>query len=301
MKGKSGWYHLIALGVVTVWGLTFISTKLCLMEGLTPADIFFYRFLIAYVLIWFFGTKRLLAKSWRDELLFLLLGISGGSAYFLTENTALNYTLTSNVALLVCTAPLITAIFSHFFLKEERLTKRVGQGSLIALLGAGLVIFNGHFILKLSPIGDLLSISAAVCWAVYTILLKKVGNRYSSLFITRKVFFYGLLTILPVFFFEPLHTDTSVLLRPVVWGNLLFLGILASLLCYFLWNIIIDRLGAVQATNYVYINPIITLIGSALILGESVTIYAILGAILILLGVGRTQRPFGSGKWKVEN
>ncbi|MDL2243600.1 DMT family transporter [Bacteroidales bacterium OttesenSCG-928-J19] len=289
MKLKSGWYHLIALGVVTVWGLTFISTKLCLIKGLMPADIFFYRFLIAYILIWFLGTKRLFSKTWRDELLFLFLGITGGSVYFLTENTALNYTLTSNVALLVCTAPLITAVFSHFFLKEERLTKRIGQGSLIALLGAGLVVFNGHFILKLSPIGDLLSISAAICWAVYTILLKKVGKRYSSLFITRKVFFYGLLTILPIFLYEPLNTDLSVLLRPVVLANLLFLGILASLLCYFLWNIIVDRLGAVQATNYVYINPVVTLIASALILGEYVTIFAIIGAILILLGVWRTQ------------
>lgn len=290
MKLKTGWYHAIALGVVIVWGMTFISTKLCLIEGLSPSDIFFYRFLIAYILIWFFGVKRLLAKTWRDEFLFFLLGVTGGSIYFLTENTALNYTLTSNVALLVCTAPLLTAGFSHFFLKDERLTRQVGQGSLVALIGAGLVIFNGHFVLKLSPVGDLLSISAAVCWAVYTILLKKVGNRYSSLFITRKVFFYGLLTILPIFLWEPLNTDASVLLRPTVVGNLLFLGVAASLLCYFLWNIVVERLGAVQATNYVYINPIVTLIGSAFILGESVTAYAVVGAALILLGVAIARK-----------
>ena len=285
MELKSGWYHLIALSIVIVWGTTFSSTKVLLSEGLLPSDIFFYRFLLAYIGIWFLGRSRLFAKSASDEFIFFLLGITGGSAYFLTENYALDYTLTSNVALLVCTAPLLTLFLSHFFLKSEKISSRLIQGSLLALLGVSMVIFNGQFILQLNPIGDLLSILAAICWAIYTILLKRVSKRYSTLFITRKVFFYGVLTIIPVFFFKPLTTDVSILLNPKVIGNILFLGILASLLCYFFWNMVIKYLGAITTTNYVYVVPLVSLIASYLLIKEPVTSYALTGASLILSGV----------------
>lgn len=285
MELKTGWCHLIALIIVSIWGITFISTKVLLFEGLSPADIFFYRFALAYIGIWFFGKSRLFSKSVRDELIFVLIGITGGSAYFLTENFALDYTLASNVALLVCTAPLLTALFSRIFLKSEKIGRSLVQGSLVALLGVALVVFNGRFILQLNPLGDLLSVSAAMCWAIYTILLKKVTSRYSILFITRKVFFYGLLTILPVFIFFPLKTDTAILLQPDVIGNLLFLGVVASLLCFYFWNMVVKYLGAVQTTNYVYVVPVVTLIASYLILDEPITTIAIVGAILILAGV----------------
>ncbi|GHT77994.1 membrane protein [Bacteroidia bacterium] len=288
MPVKKGGYHFFALLIVIVWGTTFTSTKIVLLAGLTPESIFFYRFLLAYAGIWFFGKTQLFAENWKDEMYFILLGISGGSAYFLTENYALEYTFTSNVALLVCTAPLYTTLLCHWFLKSEKITKRLIQGILIALLGVGLVVFNGHFILKLNPLGDLLSMAAALCWAIYSIVLMKVNHRYSNVLITRKTFFYGLLTVLPVFYFHPLQTDTAILLQPQVWGNLLFLGVVASLLCFFCWNLIVKGLGAILSTNYVYINPIIALIASAVIMHEQITLFAIIGTLLILIGVIRS-------------
>jgi drug/metabolite transporter (DMT)-like permease len=217
--------------------------------------------------------------------LFVLIGVTGGSLYFLTENYALHYTQASNVALLVSTAPLLTAIFSHFFSSNEKLNRNIIIGSLIALFGVGLVVFNGQYILELNPLGDVLSLSAALCWAFYTILLKQVGNRYTTLFITRKVFFYGLLTILPLFPFKPLNTQIEILSLPIVWGNLLFLGIGASLFCYFFWNLTVKKLGAVRTTNYVYTIPTVTLIASSVIIHETITIMAIVGALLILAGI----------------
>lgn len=285
MKLDNRWYHLTALVIVFIWGTTFVSTKVLLLNGLSPEDILFYRFVIAYVGIWFLGKSKIWSDTWKDEFLFLLLGVFGGSLYFITENTALKYTLASNVSLIVCTAPLFTAIFSHYFLKNERLSRRIINGSLLAFLGMALVVFNGHFVLKLNPVGDLLSLSAALCWAFYTIILKQVSTRYNSLFITRKVFFYGLLTIAPVFLFRSLTVSQELLFKPVVWGNLLFLGIVASLICYYVWNIIIKKLGAVRATNYIYLNPLATLITSAVIIHEKITVMALIGAFLILAGV----------------
>ena len=290
MDLKIGWYHAIAFFIVLIWGTTFISTKILLQNGLSPEDIFFFRFGLAYVGILFFGKSPLFAKNWKDEFIFLLIGITGGSAYFLTENFALKITQASNVALIVCIAPLLTAIFSHIYLKNEKLNRRLLQGSVLALLGVSLVVLNGRFVLQLNPLGDLLSFLAALSWAFYTILLKQISNRYSILFITRKAFFYGLLTVLPAFLIHPLTTDTEVLFRPVVLGNILFLGIAASLLCYFFWNIVIKNLGAVQTTNYVYIVPVVTLIASSLFLDETITFFAIIGMLLILTGVFGAER-----------
>lgn len=283
---KDGWYHLLTLLVVVVWGTTFISTKILLREGLSPETIFFYRFLLAYLGIWLFGSKRLFAYSLKDELLFVLLGISGGSFYFLLENYALKITLVSNVSLIVCTAPILTAVLTHLILKTEKLTRWLIQGSFIALVGVTLVVYNGSFILELSPLGDFLSLLAALFWAFYTIILKHISARYSTLFITRKVFFYGLITILPFLIINPLTMSGEMLIQPVVWGNLLFLGAAASLMCYFLWNVTVKKLGTVRTTNYIYFVPIVTLIASAVALpDEKITFTALIGAALILSGV----------------
>lgn len=286
MKQRSSvFYHLLSVCCVIIWGTTFVSTKILLNYGLAPDSIFFYRFLMAYLSIWIISPKTLFANSLKDEFLFFLLGITGGSFYFLTENTALEVAFVNNVALLVCTAPLITALLSRLFLKNVKLGKWLLIGSLIAFLGVSLVIFNGRFILKSNPLGDFLSISAAVLWAFYTILLKKLDTRYSIVFITRKVFFYGLLTIIPFFAINGLQTDFVLLTTPVVAGNLIFLGLVASLLCFVIWNITLKHLGSIVPTNYIYFNPIITLLSSAIILNEIITPIAAVGAFLILSGL----------------
>jgi drug/metabolite transporter (DMT)-like permease len=290
MELKKGWYHVFALFIVVFWGITFISTKVCLLAGLTPEDVFFYRFLLAYIGIWFFGKQRLFSNNLKDEIYFVFLGITGGSVYFLTENYAVQYTLPSNVSLLVCVAPLFTALLSIWFLKNEKISRLLVQGIFIAFLGVALVVFNGQFFLKLNPLGDMLSIAAAFCWAIYSILLTKVNNRYSNVFITRKVFFYGLLTILPIFCFKPLTLNLNILLQPIVIGNILFLGIIASLFCYFFWNLAVKGLGAVLTNNYIYLIPVITLIASTIIIHEKITVFAIIGTVLILAGVIRAGK-----------
>ncbi|MDR1526890.1 MAG: DMT family transporter [Dysgonamonadaceae bacterium] len=285
-------YHVIAILCVLIWGTTFVSTKVLLNNGLNPSSIFFYRFLLAYLVIVFIAPKRLWADNWKDELLLLCLGLTGGSIYFLVENTALEYTLVSNVALLVCTTPLLTIVLSHWFVKGERLRKRVLYGSLLALAGVVCVIYNGNFVLKTHPIGDILSLIASLMWAIYTIILKRLDHRYPVMFLTRKIFFYGLLTILPVFCCSPLIGDTKILFRPVVTGNLLFLGLFASMLCYVLWNNTIKYLGTIRSSNYLYFNPIVSLITSAIVIHERITLIALVGAALVLSGVywaGRKQ------------
>lgn len=274
-----------------IWGETFVSTKMLLNAGLMPADIFFYRFLLAYVLTWFVSYKRFFCRNITDELTTFALGVLGGSLYFLTENMALVYSTASNVAILLSSCPLLTALLLSIFYKSERLSKKQIFGSLLAFLGMVMVVLNGQLILHLNPRGDALAIGAAVCWAFYSLLMKRVMHKYSSWFISRKVFFYGLLTILPYYaLVSPLNTDVNILSRPVVYGNLLYLGAVASMFCYIMWNWTLSKLGAVKATNYLYLQSLFTMLFASLILHERITWMAIAGAAILILGMIRAER-----------
>ena len=283
-------YHILAILTSAIWGTTFISSKLLLQEGLSPAAIMILRFVLAYVLMLPFVKGKWFCKSVKDELLMVLLGISGGSLYFLLENTALVYTQASNVAIIIAATPLLTMLTVNLLDRGKGASKRLYGYSLMSLAGVALVIFNGNFVLKLNPIGDLLTFGAVVTWVIYSIIIAKVQERYSSWMITRKIFFYGVVTLLPYFLIEPWDVTWEMMSRPMVWGNIAYLGVLASLGCYMTWNIVIKRLGAVDATNYLYINPIVAMITANLLLGERITPLAIAGTALILVGVYLAER-----------
>lgn len=289
MELKQGYCHLIAILIVSIWGVTYISTKVLIQNGLQPQEIFFYRFLIAFVGSWFIVPRNFRSCGWKDEGWMLLAGMSGGSLYFYVENTALGITQVSNVAFLLCMAPLFTTFLSFLFYRDEKPTRGLFAGSVLALVGVALVVFSG-VALKVSPLGDMLTLGAALLWAFYSVIIRRLSARYSTVFITRKVFFYGLLTIAIVFFFHPFHPSASVLMRPAVFGNLLFLATVASLGCFVLWNLVLKRLGTIQATNYIYLSPLVSLAGSALVLGERMTPVALLGAVCILCGVYWAER-----------
>ena len=282
-------YHIVAFLTVAVWGTTFVWTKLLIINGLSPAQIFTLRFIIAYVLLTGFslwrGRHKWLSDNWRDELTMMALGLTGGSMYFLTENESLRFTTATNTSLILCSCPLFAMLIIALFYKSERFSRLQALGSLLALIGMAAVVLNGHFVLHLSPLGDTLAFSACICWALYTLLMKPVMGRYPAMFITRKVFFYGILTILPYYIFVPDMPSLDVLMRPEVALNLLFLGSVASMLCYLTWSWCMKGLGAVICTNWVYVNPITTIIAAWLILDEQITVYFLIGSILIIAGM----------------
>lgn len=283
-------YHLVAFVTVAIWGTTFVSTKVLMLNGLSPAQIFTLRFAIAYVLMLGFCHRQLFCGHWRDEARMALLGVTGGSLYFLSENEAMNFTTTTNTSLIVCSCPLFATLLVRIVYRSTRIHVVQLLGSLLAFVGMVIVVLNGQFVLHLSPMGDALAFCACVCWAVYSLLMKAMSEKYNAAFITRKVFFYGLVTILPYYIYRPGLPSLEVLGKPQVMGNLLFLGCLASMVCFLTWNWCISKLGAVKATNWVYFNPITTMIFASWVLGEQITPYFLLGAACILVGMYLAER-----------
>lgn len=281
-------YHILALATILVWGTTFASTKVLLNHGLTPPEIMFYRFIIAYALTWL-CSRKVWADTWRDEAFLTVAGFMGGTLYFLAENTALDYSITSNVALIVCTTPVLTVLLTSLCYKE-RLTHKLIVGSVVALLGVGFVVLNGT-VLKIHPLGDALALVAALAWAFYSVVIRRFDGRYSTWFVTRKIFFYGILTMLPFIacgMGGGLHLDKLAI--PVVTGNILFLSVVASMLCFYSWNLVLEKIGTIRASNYMYTQPLVSLACSVTILGEPFTPIALLGTVLILVGIYVAER-----------
>ncbi len=278
--------HVGAMVVVAVWGTTFVSSKVLLGHGLMPADIFLYRFLMAWLCMLVVSHRRLWSGNVRDELTLVGLGIMGGSLYFLTENMALVYSTSANVSILVSTTPMVTALLVSLFYRSDRMTCRQAVGSLCAFLGVVLVVLNGQLYLHLNPRGDVLALCASCTWACYSLLMRRVMSRYGAAFITRKVFGYGVLTILPWYgLVHPLETSPEVLLRLPVLGNLLFLGLVASTGGFLVWNRVMKVLGPVRVTNYVYFQSLVTMAVGAVVLDERVTWMALLGCIVLIAGM----------------
>lgn len=278
--------HLGALLCITMWGISFVSTKVLLDNGMRPVEIYVYRFTLAYILLLIFKHTRWVARNWRDEGLLALCGILAGSIYFLAENFALQYTLVTNVSLLTSMSPLITALLVGILYKNDRPGSGMIIGSCVAFFGAACIIFNSSFNLEINPLGDMLALMAAVSWALYSLVLKKLNATYDVWFISRKTFFYGVLTAAPFLLLEPAHyMPSDIWANKQVLINLLFLGIGASLVAYVLWAETVSTMGAIKANNYMYLQPVITLIFSVIFLHEAVTAVGYIGCALILGGL----------------
>lgn len=277
--------HIGALVAVSAWGASFVATKVLTNAGLNAVEIYIYRFLLAYVVTFLFCPRPFFSHSLRDELMFLLCGICGGSVYFISENTAVIYTMVSNVALITALSPIIVMVISAGVFRSERISRGFILGSVIALIGVGCVIFNSSMEVNVNPFGDMLALLSAVCWAVYTILLRPLNATYSAWFISRKTFFYGVITALPFMAMEPTHTPLARLLETDVLLNLCFLGLICSFLAYVLWSFTVRRLGPNKSGNYLYFSPIVTLVLSAIVLSDPITVIGVTGCALILGGV----------------
>ncbi|MBR6282778.1 MAG: DMT family transporter [Muribaculaceae bacterium] len=283
-------YHLLAFVTVVAWAVSFINTRVLLDAGVLPIELYVYRFIISYVCLLACCRFRVHIAPWRDELRMAVLGAMGGSAYFIAQNVALQHTLVSNVAILVDTNPLFTILLAAVFLREERLTWPKVVGSVVAFAGVALITFRGGFVWGDGLLGDLLALLGAFVWAIYTVVLKRINNRYSTMVITRKTFFYGIVTAIPFMLWEGHPTPLSTWLRPDVLGHLLYLSLVCSMAAFFAWGIVTKGVGPIAANNYLYLGPAISMLVAAIAFGERVGALGLLACVLILAGVIVVER-----------
>lgn len=284
MTNKTTLGHAAAALTILIWGTTFISTKI-LLADFRPIEILFFRFILGFLALLAVYPHRLKGTTRRQELTFAAAGMCGICLYYLLENIALTYTSASNVGVIISASPFFTAILSHIVLREEKLHARFFIGFAAAMLGVCCISFSGMK-LELDPFGDFLALLAAFLWSCYSVLTKKIGGfRYNTVQATRRVFFYGILFMLPMLILFDFKPDFTNAAKPVDLLNLLYLGLGASALCFVTWGFAVKRLGAVRTGVYIYAVPVITVITSVLILHEKFTVWTTVGTILTLFGL----------------
>ena len=281
--------HLAALLTAVIWGVTFVSTKALLVD-FRPVEILFFRFVLGLIALYIICPKLLKGTTLKQELMFAGAGLFGITLYYLFENIALTFTMASNVGVITAMAPFFTALLALVFLKDEKKGLRFFIGRAVALVGIALISFNGAA-LKVDPKGDFLALMAALMWGFYSILMKKItGFGYPTLLVTRRIFIYGLIFMIPAMILSGFRLEPARLADLPNLLNLLFLGLGASALCLVTWNYAVKVLGAVKTSVYIYLIPVITVALSVAVLNEPLTLMLVAGTALTLAGLVLSER-----------
>ncbi len=284
------------LAAVILWALTYPLTKIG-VANVAPATLGFLRVLIAAVFFAFaaLAVKRLgevekvFEKNFKE---IAVISASGVLFYQLTQNFGIQLTLASAAGALTGAYPLIGLFFATAFLKEGIKPKQV-FGALIAFAGVAAIFFGGQDFAVLFHtkyfLGNALIVLNCVCFAVFSIYNKTLVRKHSPLAITAATYLLGAVLLLPVF----LAFDTApsaLALTPSSWLIIFFLGVFCSGVAYFLWVYALSTATVSKASAFIYLLPLFSILFSALMLGETVTIYLLAGALLIIFGVVLIER-----------
>lgn len=284
MEKKQLTGHLVAVLTIFIWGLTFISTKILLVD-FSPVEILFIRFVIGFVGLCIIFPHRLKVKDKKEEILFIGAGSTGICLYYLLENFALTMTSASNAGVIVSVAPFFTALLSYFFLKEEKLRKNFFVGFFVSMIGIMMMSCEGKQF-EFNPMGDILAFLSAMVWAVYSLFTKRISQLgYSTILITRRIFIYGILFMIPFVMMTDFDIAISKVFQIKYIFHFLFLGFGASALCFVTWNYAIKILGAVQSSVYIYLVSVITVVVSVLFLNEPINWVIGIGTMLTVVGL----------------
>ena len=300
-NSQKAWGIILAAVSIFFWGITFVCTKY-LLRDFSSLEILFYRFIAAYLGLWVIHPKFEKIAA-RDNILYALAALSGVVLYQLTENIAINYTNASNVSVIVSICPLFTAIISQIFLKEKHLSFWFITGFIISITGVALVCFNGNTALEFNPKGDLLALLSGICWGFYSMIISIVNKRhYDPICATRRIFFFAVLIMIPLsfagwgitsknpetqsFFFSfDKALNAARFSNPLNWVNLLFLGVVASGICFTIWNKACEIVGTVKVSCGIYLIPVVTIVFAFFALGEEITLLGGIGALVTITGL----------------
>ena len=288
--------HVLACGTQMMWGATFVATKVLLAHFL-PVQVLFTRVVLAVLALWIICPHRLKIVDKRREFAFAGAGLFGIVMYYMLENTALTMTYASNVGIIVACAPFFVAVVVGIFFKNEKPGVNFFIGFVIAIIGVAMISMNGAKSLHLNPKGDMLAFLAMISWGFYSAIIKKIGEwDYPTAAVTRRIYFYGMLFLIPVLIGQGVTWDMALFKRPEIILNFLFLGVAASALGFFLWNLSTKWIGAIKTSVYIYVSPVVTVVLSVVILHEKMTVVSVAGALLILLGLIVSQKKVNQKK-----
>ena len=285
---------LLMLTLIIFWGSSFVIVKIALDEGLTPVAIATFRFLIAGGL--FLATllfkknkerdyKLLVEKKDAPTLLFLAL--TGVTFFFTIQYTGIQMAGPSIAAIFVCLlSPIFIAVLSARMF-EEHLTKKQIFGIGLATAGGFIVITSGTLSFPGNReflLGSLLLLSTPVLWAAYSLLGKKIMEKYTPFLVVAYITVLGGLCLIPFSLAEnSLHQIFTMSLDG--WLTILFLSLTCSLLGYYIWFYVLRQVEAAVTSSFLFAEPLVTVLFAVTFVGEELSLSILAGGLLIFIGV----------------
>jgi len=280
--------------LILFWGSSFVVVKVALREGLTPIAIATFRFLIAGAL--FLISILIEKKSRRNYRLLvekkdfprlLFLALAGVTFFFTAQYTGIQMAGASIAAILVCLlSPILITVLSTIIFKEH-LAKKQGFGIGIAALGTFIVVTGGTMSFSSSRdflFGSLILLCTPVLWATYSLLGKKIMDRYSPFRVAVYVNVLGGLCLIPFSLAE--HSFYQIFTMSFNgWLAILFLAVTCSLLGYYIWLYVMKHVGAATTSSFLFAEPLVTVLFAIIFVGERLGMFIPAGAFLIFIGV----------------
>lgn len=284
MKDEKVLAHLAILLTVVLWGISFISIKVAVSE-VPPITMALIRFTIAAVILLAIIKKLEPAARLQEGDFFkmLLAGCLGITIYFYFENTGVKLTTASSASLITSIIPIIAIIMDVLIFKTRISAIRL-LGVFIAVAGTYFVVTaNGQLDFTSTAFkGNLFMIGAMLSWIFYTMINKSFKNKYSGLFLTAYQTMIGTLLLMPLSFLEYRQWQ---IFSFKAFGNILFLAVCCSALCYFLYLYALNKLDVTITTLYLNLVPVVGVISGYLILKETILPIQLLGGIIIIAGI----------------
>jgi drug/metabolite transporter (DMT)-like permease len=283
-----------ALFAVTVWGASFIATKIALTE-VAPVTVVWLRFAIGAAVLGAFvvGRRQFVLPTASDLSYFTLLGFLGIAFHQWLQSNGLKTAQASTTAWIVSSTPVFMALLGWLVLRE-RVRALVVAGIAVAAAGVLLVVSRGDLGAlaagRFGTPGDLLILASAPNWAVFSVLSRRGLRRFPSAGMMFWVMATGWLLTTVLFLATGPGPADIARLGPRGWGAVLFLGVCCSGLAYAFWYDALRELAASQAGAFLYLEPLVAVVVAAGLLGEPVALAALAGGAAILLGVWMVER-----------
>ncbi|MBA3495675.1 MAG: DMT family transporter [Gemmatimonadales bacterium] len=271
--------------VCLIWGVNFSVTKLAI-EQIPALPFTAIRFALASLLLWAVlrATEGTAAPPPAEVRRLIVLGIVGNTLYQIAFVLGLAYTTATNSSLILATVPTVVAVFAGV-LGLERITRRMWGGIVLGTLGVVLVIATrGVQLSAVTLRGDLLTVLAVLCWAGYTVGLRKLPAGFSPLRVTTVTTIAGT-PLLVLAGLPGLVRMEWGAVPATAWGALFYATVFSLVLAYLLWNRSVQAVGGTRTAIYMCVTPLIAVGAAWIMLGEQPRPLQGAGAVLIIAGV----------------
>ncbi|HXX60553.1 MAG TPA: DMT family transporter [Candidatus Sulfotelmatobacter sp.] len=274
----SGNFTAVKVGVTDIAPLAFSVVRFALGASVTVAVVLMRE-----------GRPRFQRRDLPLLLAAALIGITINQVAFVT---ALQATSAANVALLIGTIPIWTAVIA-VLTRQERVARRLWLGLAAGLVGVTLIVVGGgEAVGGISVVGELGALATALSWAVYSVLIRPLMRRYSALQLSAFVMVVGTLVLVPFSAPSVLAQDWSAV-PPDAWVGLLYAAILSVTVTNILYFTAIHRIGASRAALFAYLEPFLGVLIAVILLRDTVSVLQLAGGAVVLASVAVGRRGAG--------